>query len=503
MTTILIVEDEWIIANDIRMNLHDMGYEVIGVVSTGEKAIKVATELEPDLILMDIMLEGEMDGIETAKQIHQTLDIPYIYLTAYSDKRFLDRSKETEPFGYLLKPFKSREIQIVIEIALYKHRMEKKLKESQKWLSTVFNSISDGVITTDSNGLITHLNPIAISLTGWKDEDAPDKRVQAKGHSVNEILCIDINETTKINPFIDIHKQDIDIPSMDYILTNKNGLKIFIEAEAAPIKDDKDVVIGGIITFRDVSKRREMQEQIKSNEQLASLGRMAAGVAHELNNPLTGILTFAKMMSDSTPASKKSEKEGLELIVSQTMRCSRIISGLLGFSTAIISNKEQIDINKLIIVILNTLSDKEIKPTAAKKLDKERFKNISISPIFDYSIPNIIADNSQIVELIINLLNNASDAIIGNGDILIKTELYKENKNKYVQIQIKDSGEGIKKEDMSQVFEPFFTTRPVGQGTGLGLAVSHGIVKMHGGTLTFSSELNKGTTFYARLPVTK
>jgi len=497
MTKILIVEDEWIIANDIRMNLQDMGYEVAAVVSTGEKAIKLARDLMPDLILMDIMLEGDMDGIETAKHIHQELDIPFIYLTAYSDKRFLNRSKETEPFGYLLKPFKSREIEIVIEIALYKHKMERNLKESQKWLSTVFQSIADGVITTDSDGNISYCNPSAASITGWSDSDA-------KGHSIEDIFSVipDVNDD-KSNPFIDIHTKDKDVPSMDYILTAHNGAKIYIEADAAPIKDDKDKIIGGIVTFRDITKKREMQQHLIATEQLTALGRMAAGVAHELNNPLTGILTFAKIMCDNTPIEKKQDREGLELIVNQTLRCSRIISGLLGFSSNIVFNKKSININKEIIVVIDSLSEIDTKPSATKKLDKKRFKKITITPNFNYKIPDIIADNTQIQELIVNLLYNASDSITGAGNIYITTNKYTEDNRDYVEIQIKDTGHGIKDEDSARVFEPFFTTRPVGQGTGLGLAVSHGIVKMHGGTLTFKSEPNIGTTFFVRLPVMK
>lgn len=508
MVRILIVENEWIIANDIRMSLEDMGYEVIDVVSSGEKAIEAAALLKPDLILMDIMLEGEMDGIDTAKHIRQILDTPIVYLTAYSDKRFLNRSKETEPFGYLLKPFKSREVHIVIEIALYKHKMERNLRESQKWLSTLFNSIHDAVITIDNKGFINYLNPSAVSLTGWNNEDA-------KGHIIEEVFCV-IPDTmddshraaatgshSGFNPFKDIHKQLNDLQLMDYILTDKNGLKTYIEAAASPIKDDKDVLIGGIITFRDITKRREIHEHIKSTEQLIALGRMAGGVAHELNNPLTGILTFAKILCDNTPKEKKSDKEALELIVDQTLRCSRIISGLLGFSSNIVYNKTPIDVNNSIMIVLNSLA--EIKTSTLKKLEKKRFENINIIPNLDLSIPLLAADNLQIQDLIINLLNNASDAILAantSGTIFITTSLYIENDKKYIQIEIKDTGHGIKEEDRARIYEPFFTTRPVGKGTGLGLAVAYGIVKMHKGTITFESEINKGTTFFVRLPLT-
>ena len=131
-TSIMLVEDEIIVAADVKNRLENMGYDVLGIFDTGEEAIQKAGELKPDMVLMDIVLKGEMDGIDAAQKIREQFDIPLIYLTAYSDKKTLERAKVTEPFGYVLKPFEDREIQSAIEMALYKHQMEKKLKESEE-----------------------------------------------------------------------------------------------------------------------------------------------------------------------------------------------------------------------------------------------------------------------------------------------------------------------------------------------------------------------------------
>ncbi len=131
-TSIMLVEDEIIVAADVKNRLENMGYVVLGIFDTGEEAIQKAGELKPDMVLMDIVLKGEMDGIDAAQKIRELFDIPLIYLTAYSDKKTLERAKVTEPFGYVLKPFEDREIQSAIEMALYKHQMEKKLKESEE-----------------------------------------------------------------------------------------------------------------------------------------------------------------------------------------------------------------------------------------------------------------------------------------------------------------------------------------------------------------------------------
>ncbi|MDY9923452.1 response regulator [Methanobacterium sp.] len=131
-TSIMLVEDEIIVAADVKNRLENMGYSVLGIFDTGEEAIQKAGELKPSLVLMDIVLKGEMDGIDAAQNIRELYDIPIIYLTAYSDEKTLERAKVTEPFGYVLKPFEDREIQSAIEMAIYKHQMEKKLKESEE-----------------------------------------------------------------------------------------------------------------------------------------------------------------------------------------------------------------------------------------------------------------------------------------------------------------------------------------------------------------------------------
>lgn len=169
---ILVVEDEVIIAIDIKNRLTKLGYTVTAIAFSGEEAINKATDDCPDLVLMDINLKGNIDGVEAAAQISDRFNIPIIYLTANADNTTLERAKATEPLGYLLKPFKEKELHTTIEITLSKYKTEKKLKESEQWLATVLKSISDAVITSDIQGVITFMNPVAEALTGWKQEDA-------------------------------------------------------------------------------------------------------------------------------------------------------------------------------------------------------------------------------------------------------------------------------------------------------------------------------------------
>jgi CheY-like chemotaxis protein len=155
---IMVVEDESIIAEDIRMSLINKGYVVPFVVSMGEVAVEKVKEEKPDLILMDIMLAGKMDGIETASAIRSKFDIPVIFLTAYCDENILARAKITEPFGYLIKPFKDRDLYITIEMSLYKHKMEKELRGSKEFFESILEGIVTGVWVTDKNDVIVYAN---------------------------------------------------------------------------------------------------------------------------------------------------------------------------------------------------------------------------------------------------------------------------------------------------------------------------------------------------------
>jgi PAS domain S-box-containing protein len=227
-TQILIVEDESIVAEDIRRTLQSLGYNVPAVASSGEEAIKKVKENSPELVLMDIMLKGKMDGIDAAGQIRSHFNIPVVYLTAYSDDKILERAKITEPFGYIIKPFNERELQINIEIALYEHKMEKKIKESKEWYFTTLKSISDGVIATDPKGCVLFLNHAARSMIGWE----PD---EATGKPLKDVFNIISERTERDNKII---------------LIARDGTRMNIDTTSDAIKDDRGNVIGIVVVFR-------------------------------------------------------------------------------------------------------------------------------------------------------------------------------------------------------------------------------------------------------------
>ena len=174
---VLIVEDEVLVARDIQARLSRMGYQVVGTASKGEEAVTMALQTNPDLILMDINLRGDMDGIEAAVKINECRSIPIIFCTAYSNNEVLERAKITSPFGYVLKPFDNRELEINIEIALFKHKVEKDLADTKMNLDATLKNVSDGVIAADSDGRIFLINPIAEKIAGCTAGDGFGKRL--------------------------------------------------------------------------------------------------------------------------------------------------------------------------------------------------------------------------------------------------------------------------------------------------------------------------------------
>ena len=265
--TVLVVEDENIIAKDIENKLKRSGYVVVATVSSGEEAIKKTAEACPDLVLMDIMLAGDIDGIQAAEQIHTQFDIPVIYLTAYADENTLQRAKVTEPFGYLLKPFSVKEMRSTIETALYKNQMERKLKESEERYSTTLRSIGEGVIATNVNELVTFMNPEAEALTGWKQQEALGREFtdicKLIDEETREVIECPVTEVLREGNVIDLGNQ--------VLLVVKQGQEIPIDARVSPVKNDVGDVIGVVVVCRDITERKQAAEKLQqAHDQLES-----------------------------------------------------------------------------------------------------------------------------------------------------------------------------------------------------------------------------------------
>ena len=237
------------------------------------------------------------------------------------------------------------------------------------------------------------------------------------------------------------------------------------------------------IAQREEQLKLATRQQIGQTEKLASLGRLAAGVAHEINNPLTGVLTFAHLLRQKANMDEQ-DKQDLDLIINETTRVAEIVRGLLDFARERPAAKRPLDINEVIRRTIRLISG------------QKGFQQIIVVEDLDEKLPEVEGDENQLQQLLLNLSLNACEAMPHGGTLMVNTSVRDGN----VLVKVSDTGCGIKKEHLDRVFEPFFSTKPVGKGTGLGLSVSYGIAQQHGGALEVETEEGKGSTFTIVLP---
>jgi two-component system NtrC family sensor kinase len=230
-----------------------------------------------------------------------------------------------------------------------------------------------------------------------------------------------------------------------------------------------------------VSTLKEAQEQLIQKEKLASVGQLAAGVAHEINNPLGSVLLYADILRKETPEDDHQQRADLEMIINEATRCKVIVNDLLNFSRQNEILAQETDVN----AVLSELAAETERP--------ESYQDVTVVTALDPDLPHIQADPHQLRQVFLNLMNNAAEAMPDGGRLTLRTA--RGPAKGWITVQVQDTGTGISEENMKKIFTPFFTTKPIGKGTGLGLAIIYGIVKMHRGQINVQSEVGKGTTF--------
>jgi PAS domain S-box-containing protein len=270
---VLIVEDESLVALDLAHSLTDLGFDVVETVATGDQALRVASERLPDMALVDIRIQGEQDGIETAALLRSRFQVPVVYLTAHAEERTLERAIPTEPYGYLLKPFNPTELKSVLEIALYKHDVDVRLRESEESLYTTLNSIADAVIATDTRGRITRMNPVASQLTGFQVDEA-------LGRQLEEVFRVQRFPSSPVGDaapsYARIEESKIDNHERT-VLTARDGAERPIAESVAPIIAADGTNRGRVLVFRDQTEQRNAEQRCRADAE--QLRRSAAQLA--------------------------------------------------------------------------------------------------------------------------------------------------------------------------------------------------------------------------------
>jgi len=252
---ILIVEDELLISSYIEQMVRNLGYQVTEIVDSGDQAIESVQKNPCDLVLMDIRLKGNINGIQAASRIWNLYSIPIVYLTAYADEDTVALAGSTEPFGYLLKPFDEKELLVAIEIAFYKHQIENEIKLQRRWFKAILSSITDGVISTDRDGRINFINPIGEKLLGTD-------LGQVVGKKLEEVFQVQIGKTGKnfgLN-LETIGPADFSLNQDFYLVRGME--KIPVELGHSFVKGDFDQIVGSVVVFRDITQRKIQEEQL-------------------------------------------------------------------------------------------------------------------------------------------------------------------------------------------------------------------------------------------------
>ncbi|WP_414516894.1 diguanylate cyclase domain-containing protein [Nostoc sp. PCC 9305] len=258
---ILVVEDEKNIASNIRKSLQKLGYLVSEITESGEEVIKKVAETHPHLVLIDICLAGEINGLHVADIIQNNFHVPVVYLTEYSEYKTLHKNQLSEPFSYIAKPFIESDLHFVIEMTLYKHQSKKILYEEKQRLMTIINSMGSAVIVTYANGCIEMMNPIAELITGWKQSEALGKDLIEVVNLVNK----DVGEKIENLATYVIEAGEIFNLPENCTLITKDGKEIAIGDNVAPIRDRDGNITGAVLVFQDITKRKQTEAQLIRN----------------------------------------------------------------------------------------------------------------------------------------------------------------------------------------------------------------------------------------------
>ncbi len=503
---ILIVEDEKITSQNIQNSLQNLGYSATATASSGAEALAKALEFKPDLILIDSMLKGPLNGFEVAAKIRGRRGVPIVFLTAHADDQTLKQVKNSEAFGYLLKPFDERELRATIEMALYQHMMDRKLKESREWFETTLRCLGDAVVATDVNDCIQLINPIAETLTGWP-------RAEAIGRKLSEVFCLKDQPTTLT---VDTFKtqnnsgQPATILGKDSILIARDGHPAPIDHSAAAIVNGDGNIQGVVVVFRNVKDRclveereRAIQERLSRAKRMESLGILASGVAHDLNNILGPIINYpdqiTKELAEDSPL-----RADLDIIKNSTHKALDIVGDLLALDRLGHVPKETLALNAIVEACLQSHKFQALQaqvPLVLLKTDLARDDELAV-----------MGSRQHLQAVVMNLIINAFATMPDGGHVLLRTEREHLNQAQdgyeliapghYVVLRVSDTGSGIHDDDINQIFEPFYTKRKLGLeiGSGLGLAVVYGVIKAHKGFLNVINNEEGGTDFIVYLP---
>ncbi|MFV8749446.1 response regulator [Nannocystaceae bacterium ST9] len=461
---ILIVEDELIVALELEHRLGRQGYAIAGTARSADEALAIANAVPVDLALLDLRLAGDRDGVELARDL-SALDIPFVFLSAHGDDETLARVKAIEPQGYLLKPFDERLLRLTIETSLHRHRAERgrraavrAQRAAETMQATILEHSPDGVLVVSDEGSIVLSNRAAQQRFGLRGE-----------HSTFAAIV----------PDLALHELKAEcgtrsLRRVEARCSDGSSFPAELACGIAPL-DEGDRLI---VIVRDLSLRTQLEQQLVRARQLEVAGRVASGVAHDLNNLLSVVWMSAYMMQRSPASALPSLRHDLEHAINLG---AALTTRLLSMARRGGSEPREVAVNEALRATVR-LARRATNP------------EIELALELDPQAGSAWLDPVQLDQLVLNLALNADRAMPAGGRLTIRSRRHAIDPA-LVAIEVEDTGVGIDPAIREQVFEPFFSTRSDAGGTGLGLSIVKDIVEQIGGEIGFESELGRGTCF--------
>jgi two-component system NtrC family sensor kinase len=505
---LLVIDDDESIRKVLTVTLRDGGYEVL-TAEDGKEGLEIFAEEQPDIILCDLRMPGK-DGISVLKEIKaRDPDKEVIVISAYADMDLAIKALQLKASDFITKPISTTALEVALQRAEERLDLTLELREyteliEKRWLDTaeelaktyqfqknLIESSIDAIIGCDPQGKVIIFNKAAEAVLGYRKETVLGK--------------LTIDHFFPPGKYDELKEK---LYSSDYGGQNRLTLYetsiVAISGQLIPAQFSGAVLhegteeIGSVAFFRDLREIRRLEQQFADQarllhqDKMISLGRLAASVVHEINNPLAGVLNYARLMLKILKRGPVTEEyqerfaNYLNLMENETDRCSKIVSNLLAFS-----RKSELDFTD---VPINELVEKCLMLSGHKL----KLANITTERQLQEKLPRVKGDYNQLQQCVINLIFNAIDAMPEGGKLIVGTSFNPSDRN--LTIRVTDTGSGIDKNDISRIFEPFFTTKSEGQGLGLGLSMVEGIVERHKGSIEVTSEVGKGTTFTVKLP---
>ena len=485
MKRLMVVDDEAVITTQLEDRLQSMKYDVVGTASSAEESVSMARELCPDLILMDIVMKGKLDGIEAAEIIKNEMDVPIIFLTGYTSDNYIKRAKQVMPFGYIVKPFREEDVRANIEIALYRKDLERKQKQAEERIRRLFLAIEHNphiIVIMDIDGNFEFIN---------------NKFSQTTYYTSNEIIGKGISLLQSDKETSEVFKEMRDeIASGEewrgvLCLRKKDGALCLKYTIAQPVKNISGDIIFSVLILQKVAEREKRRDELLQLEKMNSVRTIVAGIAHEFNNILAVVHGNAEVLEDGFE-NEKELKKGLHNIKKASDEGAGIVRDMITIAQSDKDTSEHLffDLKQLIIQATEAVMPgwKNIAHFSEMKykIDRNGMKRV----------PGVFCNPTELREVFVNIINNALDAMPDGGRISFSTWSNEDT----VFVEISDTGMGMSEEVKNRIFDPFFTTsRP--ERTGLGMGVAYSIITRHGGKIGVESEEGKGTTLTLSLPI--